>query len=102
MNAKLVEVQKQYTALETDRNSILIQLDAKKAEQERVVQERVAQQAEQQAAQAQASGGGTVYWVSGGSVYHSTNSCSTLSRSSGVQSGSIASSGKSRGCKVCH
>lgn len=99
LNAKLVGLQKQYTTLETDRNGILVQLDAKKAEQERVAQERAVAQ---QAAQAEASGTGTVFWVPGGSVYHSTSSCSTLSRSSGVQSGSIASSGKNRGCKVCH
>lgn len=48
------------------------------------------------------SGGETVYWVSGGEVYHSTPNCSTLKRSKNVQSGTIEESGKSRTCKVCH
>lgn len=48
------------------------------------------------------SGGKTVYWVSGGEVYHSTPNCSTLKRSKNVQSGTIEKSGKSRPCKVCH
>lgn len=44
----------------------------------------------------------TVYWVSSGEVYHSTPNCSTLKRSSNIHSGTIAQSGKSRPCKVCH
>lgn len=48
-----------------------------------------------------ASGSGVVYWTPGGSVYHVSRSCPTLSRSSVVFSGSIASSGKGRACKVC-
>jgi len=44
---------------------------------------------------------GTVYWVPGGTVWHSTPECSTLSRSKTILSGSIAESGKSRGCYVC-
>ena len=48
-----------------------------------------------------ASEGGTVYWTPGGSVYHYSRSCSTLSRSRTVYSGSISDSGKPRGCKVC-
>lgn len=43
----------------------------------------------------------TVYWTPGGSVYHKSRSCPTLSRSTTVYSGSISSSGKSRGCQVC-
>lgn len=49
--------------------------------------------------------GGTVYWVSGGEVYHSTSSCRTLSRSKNILSGTISeanSAGKSRQCKVCY
>lgn len=49
--------------------------------------------------------GGTVYWVSGGEVYHSTASCRTLSRSKNILSGTISeaiSAGKSRQCKVCY
>ena len=48
------------------------------------------------------SGGATVYWTPGGSVYHSTRYCSTLSRSKTIYSGSISESGKPRGCKVCY
>ena len=44
---------------------------------------------------------GTVYWVPGGTVWHSTPDCSTLSRSKTILSGSIAESGKPRGCYVC-
>lgn len=61
----------------------------------------VAAASSQQATESSPSGG-TVYWVSGGSVYHSTPNCPTLSRSGNIQSGSVASSGKSRGCKVCN
>ena len=44
---------------------------------------------------------GTVYWTSGGDVYHSTPDCSALSRSSNISSGTISQSGKSRACKIC-
>lgn len=44
----------------------------------------------------------TVYWVPNGKVYHSTASCSTLSRSNTIYSGSVSESGKERGCKVCY
>ena len=47
------------------------------------------------------TGGGTVYWTPSGSVYHYSRYCSTLSRSRTIYSGSISSSGKSRGCSVC-
>lgn len=43
----------------------------------------------------------TVYWVSGGSVYHTRKSCPALADSSGIQSGTIAQSGKSRVCQRC-
>ena len=45
--------------------------------------------------------GGTVYWTPSGTVYHYSRSCSTLSRSRTVYSGTIAASGKPRACKVC-
>ncbi len=48
------------------------------------------------------SGGGIVYWTPSGSVYHSTPNCPTLSRSRIIMHGTIAQSGKARGCKVCH
>lgn len=43
----------------------------------------------------------TVYWTPGGSVYHVSRSCPTLSRSKTVYSGSRSDSGKSRACRVC-
>ena len=43
----------------------------------------------------------TVYWVSSGEVYHLSKDCPSLSKSSGIQSGTISQSGKSRPCKVC-
>lgn len=45
--------------------------------------------------------GTTVYWVPGGEVYHYSKSCPSLSRSTDIQSGSIAQSGKPRACKRC-
>lgn len=48
------------------------------------------------------SGNGTVYWTPGGSVYHSTKNCPTLSRSRTVYSGSKSKCPKSRKCKVCY
>lgn len=44
---------------------------------------------------------GTVYWTPGGSVYHKRKSCPSLARSKTIYSGSVAESGKSRGCKNC-
>lgn len=99
LNAKLEELHSQYDSLESERDNLQVQVDAKKAEQERIAREQAAQQLAQQ--QANASGG-TVYWVSGGEVYHSTPNCPTLKRSSNIYSGSIAQSGKSRACKVCN
>lgn len=46
--------------------------------------------------------GGTVYWTPGGSVYHSTSDCPTLSRSRTIYSGSKSKCPKPRGCKVCY
>lgn len=46
--------------------------------------------------------GGTVYWTPGGSVYHSTKSCPTLSRSKTIYSGSVSDCPKPRACKVCY
>lgn len=43
----------------------------------------------------------TVYWVSGGKVWHTTQYCRTLARSTNIREGSIADSGKARACKVC-
>lgn len=43
----------------------------------------------------------TVYWVKSGEVWHVDKNCSTLSRSTNIQSGTIEESGKSRVCTVC-
>ena len=43
----------------------------------------------------------TVYWVSSGEVYHSSKSCSSLSRSKNIYSGTTSESGKSRPCSRC-
>ena len=48
------------------------------------------------------SGDGTVYWTPGGSVYHSTPDCPTLSRSHTILHGSLGSCPKGRACKVCY
>ena len=48
--------------------------------------------------------GQLVYWTPGGSVWHVTDKCSSLSRSKEIVSGSIASAqaaGKDRVCKRC-
>lgn len=96
--AKLDELHSQYDTLESERDELQKQVDAKKAEQERIAREEAAQQLAEQQANA---GAGTVYWVSGGKVYHTTPNCTTLKRSSNIQSGTISESGKSRACKVC-
>ena len=43
----------------------------------------------------------TVYWVSGGTVWHKSENCPSLSRSSNIHSGTVEESGKSRGCSNC-
>lgn len=48
------------------------------------------------------SSDGTVYWVTNGSVYHSTRDCASLKRSSSIKSGSLSDCPKSRPCKLCH
>ncbi len=42
-----------------------------------------------------------VYWTPNGTVYHLRRSCSSLSRSRTVLSGTIAASHKPRACKIC-
>lgn len=44
---------------------------------------------------------GTVYWTPNGSVYHTTQNCSTLSKSKTILNGTITESGKPRVCKNC-
>ena len=47
---------------------------------------------------------GTVYWVESGKVWHTTDKCSTLSRSKDIMSGTVdaaKAAGKERVCKRC-
>ena len=44
----------------------------------------------------------TVYWTPNGKSYHTTKSCSTLSRSKNILEGTITESGKSDPCDRCH
>ena len=47
---------------------------------------------------------GTVYWVKNGEVWHLKESCSSLSRSKNIQSGTVSdaiAAGKERVCKRC-
>lgn len=43
----------------------------------------------------------TVYWTANGSVYHLSKTCSSLSKSKNILSGSISDSQKPRACKLC-
>jgi len=42
-----------------------------------------------------------VYWVPDGGVWHTSQSCRTLSRSKTILSGTVEESGKPRACHVC-
>lgn len=97
--AKLEDLHSQLDSLQTERDSLQEQVDAKKLAEERGSQEQEKRRIEQESKSA--TTGQTVYWVSGGSVYHTTSNCPTLKRSSNIHSGSISASGKSRCCKVC-
>ena len=44
----------------------------------------------------------TVYWTPNGKSYHTTKSCSTLSRSKTILDGTIQESGKNDPCDRCH
>lgn len=98
LTAKLEEMHASYDQLLSERDSLQQQLDAKKLAEEQAARAREQEIQRQNSA---SNSGGTVYWVSGGSVYHTTPNCPTLKRSSGIMSGSISASGKSRCCKVC-
>ena len=98
LTAKLEEMHASYDQLLSERDSLQQQLDAKKLAEEQAARAREQEIQRQNSA---SNSGGTVYWVSGGSVYHTTPNCPTLKRSSGIMSGSVSASGKSRCCKVC-
>ena len=48
------------------------------------------------------SSASTVYWTPNGKSYHTTRSCSTLSRSKTILEGTLSESGKSDPCDKCH
>ncbi|WP_346898760.1 DNA/RNA non-specific endonuclease [Clostridium sp. UBA7503] len=48
------------------------------------------------------SSAGKVYWTPNGNSYHTTKSCSTLSRSKTILEGTIQESGKNDPCDRCH
>lgn len=98
LTAKLEEMHASYDQLLAERDNLQQQLDAKKLAEEQAARAREQEIQRQNSA---SNSGGTVYWVSGGSVYHTTPNCPTLKRSSGIMSGSVSASGKSRCCKVC-
>lgn len=50
----------------------------------------------------ESSSSGTVYWTPSGKSYHTTNKCSTLSRSKTILSGTKSESGKNDPCDKCH
>ena len=52
--------------------------------------------------QSSSSSSGKVYWTPNGKSYHSTKSCSTLSRSKTILEGTIQESGKHDPCDRCH
>lgn len=86
----------QYAALQSERDSLQQQVDAKKAAEEQAAREAAAQEL------ADSQGGENVYWVPNGKVYHSTIDCPSLGRSKTIYHGTIAESGKPRGCKNCY
>lgn len=94
-NTSLEDMNSQYAALQSERDS-LQQVDAKKAAEEQAAREAAAQEL------AESQGGETVYWVPNGKVYHSTINCPSLGRSKTIYHGTIAESGKPRGCKNCY
>ena len=98
MSKKLEEVHSSYDKLLEERDGLQGQLDAK-----RLAEEQAARAQAEAIQQQQSSGGygGTVYWVSGGSVYHLSPNCVTLKRSNGIMSGPKSSCPRTRCCSVC-
>lgn len=95
-NTSLEDMNSQYAALQSERDSLQQQVDAKKVAEEQAAREAAAQEL------AESQGGETVYWVPNGKVYHSTINCPSLGRSKTIYHGTIAESGKPRGCKNCY
>ena len=95
---KLEEMHASYDKLLEERDALQGQLDAKRLAEEQAARER------SEAVQNQQSSGGyggTVYWVSGGSVYHLTPNCAALKRSNGIMSGPKSSCPRTRCCSLC-
>ena len=100
LNKKLTELQDKYTALESERNNLQQQLEAKKAAEQAAAEQARQQQLQQQANQAST---GSVCVTPTGECYH-RSSCSTLRRSSTLtyMSESQAQASGYRACKVCN
>lgn len=98
MSKKLEEMHSSYDKLLEERDGLQGQLDAK-----RLAEEQAARAQAEAIQQQQSSGGygGTVYWVSGGSVYHLSPNCVTLKRSNGIMGGPKSSCPRTRCCSVC-
>ena len=101
-NAKIVSVNKKgkLIAKASGKATITVKLKSGKKAKCKVTVPKV-KKAKAKKSSSGSSGGGTVYWTPSGSVWHVSRSCSTLSRSKTVYSGTIAQSGKPRCCKVC-
>lgn len=65
-NNKLTEIQSQYDSLQSERDNLQQQVDAKKAAEEQVARAAQQQQLEQESQNTEE----TVYWVAGGECYH--------------------------------
>ena len=109
-----------YKAL-TDAESKLTALQREKEEKERKeaeekarkeAEEKAKKEAEEKAKQdaeeeqnrsmTESSSDYTVYWVPNGEVYHSTRSCSALSKSRTIYEGPLSKCPKSRACTKCY
>lgn len=97
--AKLEGLHTKLDALQNERDSLQAQVNEKKLEEEKAAKQKDERRIEKESRSAGIEQ--TVYWVSGGKCYHTTQNCPTLKRSSNIHSGSISASGKSRCCKVC-
>lgn len=98
MAKKLEEMHVSYDKLLEERDGLQGQLDAKRLAEEQAARE---QAAAIQSQQSSGGYGGTVYWVSGGSVYHLSPNCVALKRSNGIMSGPKSSCPRTRCCSLC-
>lgn len=97
------EVLAEYQEAQTTIESLNGKIASLKTENEKLKSENesLKKEAQQDGNGDNNSSGKVVYWVPGGSAYHSTPDCVALKWSDNIQSGSIAESGKSRACSLC-